>query len=269
MRKPDNPDTPERDELSQEISGAVDGAKITDTFTIGEGIMRVVNTAPYPKGEHPLEKMGRPTKPYPVRLRTLMIELCGGDPAIDMQKAQMGGVPCSHMGEDNGTGVPKEMITDQDEVHEVKTGEYEVIGRITQPLGTGDYEVISEGEVLAHEIAREVTLGAKTALHEMETEKIETDEDKEHSGSMKAEIFFYFDQQINTHLKTVLPDERLRVLMMLNAIRNEICDQVVDMPESINRNLYILSLKNAIKYIVDSVMKNGINKSITLEIPNV
>jgi len=138
----------DRDELSIEISGAVDNAHITDTFNIKGRLMRVVDTQPYPKGEHPLEMMSKPTAPYPVKLHGLLMELC-------------------------------------------------------------------------------------------------------HEALLSARL-----------------DERLRTFFTLQSLKNEICSQLIKIaPE--NQARYVTSLKNAISYIIDSVISRGINRSITLEIPNV
>ena len=217
----------DRDELSIEISGAVDNAHITDTFNIKGRLMRVVDTQPYPKGEHPLEMMSKPTAPYPVKLHGLLMELCEGDSIVEC------GVPSEEMEEDFGTGVPKKM--DKKEV--------------TQSL--------------TYKIATEVIYGAKMSIHDMETEKIEVDQ-----ISVEAEISRYFDERIHEALLSARLDERLRTFFTLQSLKNEICSQLIKIaPE--NQARYVTSLKNAISYIIDSVISRGINRSITLEIPNV
>lgn len=243
-------DMTERRSFSMEVSQAVQRARPIDVRPdVPEGIT-IVNTAPYPQGDHPLEKMSRQTSPYNIRLRRLLINLCGGDGEKLEEQEAVSGIPSNEMAEDLGTGIPKERISD-DETHELLTGEY---------------EFITDGQALAYEIAREVAeVSRLTTLHEMDTETDEQSPD----DFVRDEIMLYFDLQVNKRLNEVLLHERLKILTMLNSLRDELAYQVIEMPRSVQRIIYITSLKNAINFIIDSVMQNGLNKSITLQLPNV
>jgi hypothetical protein len=134
--------------------------------------------------------------------------------------------------------------------------------KMEDDLGTGIAKNIKE-KALIHEIAKEITGTAQCILSQMDTEKIEVDEN---DMSITNEVTIYFDTLIGNELLKVLPDERLNALIMLNSLKDEICNQLIEIHSLGNRDRYILSIKNAIKYIIDSVMQNGINKSLTLQI---
>ncbi|MBA4336307.1 hypothetical protein C0416_00850 [bacterium] len=195
------------------------------------GEVPVVITQPYPQGEHPIEVIGRNTAPYETKLKTLLLQLCG-----------TGGVPDRNMEEDFGTGIAKEV---QDETPEHDTGKYEMMGG------------------LVHEIANDVAYTALMVLGNMDTEKIETEEN---TPSVKQTILSYFNTLIEGEILKVLPDERLNIFLTLNYLKDELCEQLIELPHGDKRERYVLSIKNAIRYIFDSVLKSGLNESLTLQI---
>ncbi|MBD3156807.1 hypothetical protein GF369_03180 [Candidatus Peregrinibacteria bacterium] len=157
-----------------------------------------------------------------------------------------GGVPDGMMQRDLGTGIPKYMH-DGDETIELKTDEY---------------RIVEEGEALIYEVAFEIANHAKSVLHEMDTEKISVPVDRR---EIVDEVTSYFDTVVGNVLQKTIPDERLRMLLALQALRENVCELVVA-TTSEDKDRYLMLLKNAINYIVDGVARRGINKSVTLQI---
>lgn len=210
-----------------------------------------ITTKPYPKDNHPLDVIQQETARYETRLRTLLIALCGGDPykegnSRSSESHGTGGVPDGMMQRDLGTGIPKHMH-DGDETIELKTDEY---------------RVVEEGEALIYEVAFEIANHAKSVLHEMDTEKIAVPIERQ---EIVDEVTSYFDSVIGNVLQKSLPDERLRMLLALQTLQENVCELVVA-TTSEDKDRYLMLLKNAINYIVDGVAQRGINKSVTLQI---
>ncbi len=134
---------------------------------------------------------------------------------------------------------------------------------LLQLCGTGGVPDSSMEEDFGTGIAKEVAYTALMVLSEMDTERIEN---AEYESSIKKEIYMYFDTLVANELSRVLPDERLNILLTLNHLRDELCEQLIELPHGDKREKYVLSIKNAIRYIIDSVLKSGLNKSLTLQI---